>query len=690
MRTLLNQLKVRTKMLMAMGTILISLAYLTTQFYVETRRGLNTSRLEMAGIEYITPLQQVLHHVQRRRGFAALHRPGIADKTQNYQQEGEAARKALADLLLVHEQQNTLFDVGSAWLDFKSKLDFLLNAPLSVEKRKLIQLHTDTIQQVLNFQESISERSMLDLNQNPESYYLIELSQKLVAPLSEGLGRLRASASAYFTSGARDNKALRQADALFQANVERAQGIVAIRQRVLEYNVERRNDLEKAYKQQNEAGIVFQKLHTRLITENQGGQGDATEYFEKVSAYIDTLHNFSSLANEIVENNLASHHRSLLIRQWTVLVLTTLGVLFSISMGLYFLRHIGRSLDDALRLSNGLADGNLEQEVKVVGSDEIAVFMKSLQRMVTKLREVLQSVHQSSAEISLASQQVASTAEMLNNGAMDQAAHVEETGAALGEMVNLIGSNANNAIETDKTANVAMDNTKKGADNVMKAVESMRVISERIQIVQEIASQTNLLALNATIEAARAGEHGRGFAVVATEVGKLADTSGQAAKQIQELLHESSRISETAASSLSLITDSMQNTAQKVVAIRKASEEQDLAAKQINESMGRLNQTTEQTASAAEELAATAEEMSSQTSLLMENLKFFTFKREEAEHPVLAGLKKSKELKAEKNKSSLKPSTPIPTAPQEKSSVTPSKKQSTDEFIASTGEYEKF
>jgi methyl-accepting chemotaxis protein len=167
--------------------------------------------------------------------------------------------------------------------------------------------------------------------------------------------------------------------------------------------------------------------------------------------------------------------------------------------------------------------------------------------------------------------------------------------------------------------------TQTGAENIRAAVKAMKEIAERVQIVQEIASQTNLLALNATIEAARAGEHGRGFAVVATEVGKLAETSGQAAKQIQALIKDSANISENAAASMALITKSMQETAKRVQSIRQASEEQNQAAKQISESMARLNQTTEQTASAAEELAATAEEMSSQTAALLENLKFFRF-----------------------------------------------------------------
>jgi TRAP-type C4-dicarboxylate transport system substrate-binding protein len=59
-----------------------------------------------------------------------------------------------------------------------------------------------------------------------------------------------------------------------------------------------------------------------------------------------------------------------------------------------------------------------------------------------------------------------------------------------------------------------------------------------VDFVREVSERTNLLALNAKIEAARAGEHGRGFAVVAGEVGKLAASTREATRDMDELLRQ--------------------------------------------------------------------------------------------------------------------------------------------------------
>src|SRR5207244_12039700 len=110
-----------------------------------------------------------------------------------------------------------------------------------------------------------------------------------------------------------------------------------------------------------------------------------------------------------------------------------------------------------------------------------------------------------------------------------------------------VRKNADNAQQASQRASRTRAAADHGGQVVTSAVAAMSRIdgasqkmADIISVIDEIARQTNLLALNAAVEAARAGEAGRGFAVVASEVRTLAQRSSQAAKDIKDLITNSS------------------------------------------------------------------------------------------------------------------------------------------------------
>ena len=291
---------------------------------------------------------------------------------------------------------------------------------------------------------------------------------------------------------------------------------------------------------------------------------------------------------------------------------------------------ITRPLNEAVKVAQTVAGGDLTTRVEVNSTDEVGQLMQALKDMTESLFKTVSEIRTGSDMIGTASSEIASGNMDLSSRTEQQASSLEETASSMEELTSTVRQNADNARQANQLAVTASDVAVKGGEVVSEVVETMGAINDSskkmadiINVIDGIAFQTNILALNAAVEAARAGEQGRGFAVVATEVRSLAQRSASAAQEIKTLIDDSvtkvesgSALVETAGSTMEEVVASIQRVHDIMGEITAASQEQSDGIEQVNQAIIQMDQVTQQNAALVEEAAAAAESLQDQSTNL--------------------------------------------------------------------------
>ncbi|PMU18377.1 MULTISPECIES: methyl-accepting chemotaxis protein [unclassified Pseudomonas] len=384
------------------------------------------------------------------------------------------------------------------------------------------------------------------------------------------------------------------------------------------------------------------------LTRLKDAQLSAETTQNQLEQWLDQLLTESDLLSQdqtAKRDNEASLARTLLLN------VTAAALLLGVVAAWLIAGQIVAPLRQALSVANRIAEGDLSHDIQASRQDELGQLQRSIGQMTLNLRGLISGIGDSAQQIASAAEQLSAVTEQTRDGVDGQKQETEQVATAMNEMLATSQEVARHAEQASLAAAEADRQAGQGDQVVAEAIthiehlaqemarssqamqglqQESRKIGSVLEVIKSVSEQTNLLALNAAIEAARAGEAGRGFAVVADEVRSLAQRTQQSAEEIEELisgLHRGTQqVADIMDNSRSLTDNSVQLTRRAGEAlagitrtvsviqemnpqIAAAAEEQTAVAEEINRSVLKVKDVSEQTWAASQDTAAASVEL---------------------------------------------------------------------------------
>lgn len=676
---MLNNLSVKTRMLISITLLFLTLLIALSQAYTTIEASKKFSIWELKGNTYQRPLAAMLHDAGQLRLALVLEKSGMNSAALNKETLITAISSNMDALQTVQAEigddlqftTEGLTSRGREHLNYetvRAKWDSIVKEVNGSDKTKADELLVSLISDIRGMIAHSGDTSNLILDPDLDSYYIMDVT---LLAMPQTVDRLSVIGSTLYAqinpfiplAGEQAGEAAVMARMLSEADISRviADVDVALKEDANFSGVSStlKQQIEPAladYKTKNEALVV-------MIKQISAGQIHSQEEFlQTVIDAQNAASHFWDVSMTELDTLIQTRIDGYSIEQKKVLLISAIGVILSLMMFFLISNSLTQpmsNLTDAMRRlarneldtqipytearsefgemaralqvfkDNAQEMKRLEQEreeLKIRNEQERKQAMIDLaDRFDSHVQDALQNLLMSADDMKIAAEdlnetsvQTADASQYVASIAGQTDANVQTVASATEELSASSQEISQQVVGVAQKAGQAANDARKASETVTHLNNLTSSIGEVVYAIKDIADQTNLLALNATIEAARAGDAGRGFAVVADEVKKLAIETASKTEQINERVQGIEKAIKESVSAVEAIISNVAMIDSAATSVSAAVEEQNAATGEIGRNVSEVSSGTQQLAETIQKVSVNASQAGENSKLVLQ------------------------------------------------------------------------
>ena len=392
---LANRLKYPHKFIVAALLIALTLAISLTLILPGLNSGIDATRKERLGVEYVRALRDLLADAQQYRGMSSAYLSG--DRT--FKAALDAKRRDIEnDIGKVDELDRRLgetLQTTERWVLWKKQREALAIKEFGISPQRSFIVHTESITRLLGLIAHAADKSGLSLDGDIGSHHLAQAATGELLQLVEHMGQIRALGSGIAARkqlGAEDRTRLIVLIGLIDSSADALNTDI---QRAVEANPPLRLSVQKPSR--ISLAYAMSVMHTVQVGFIEASAIDlqSVDFFANVSTAIEQNFRLHDSVIAALDGLLQARIDRLEARKTATLgfAATTLLLVCYFFMGGYL--AMIRSIRQISQAADRLAGGDLGSRIAVEARDEMAEVAGSFNHMVDKLERSFKQVTES-------------------------------------------------------------------------------------------------------------------------------------------------------------------------------------------------------------------------------------------------------------------------------------------------------